>query len=80
MKPNDPVHARSKPLIMSGHQRGAAFATHQANELGEDDVRCMLVEIPGWFVSKDQRRFVGQCAGYRDPLLLASGQFRRTVI
>ena len=68
------------PLIVGRDQRRAAFAAHQVQEFGEDDVGGVLVEIAGRLVGEHQRRLVGERAGDRDALLLAARQLRRAMV
>ena len=80
MQPDDAVHLGGEALVVGGDQRGAAFAAHQVQELGEDGVGGVLVEIAGRLVGEHQRRLVGERAGDRDALLLAARQLGRAML
>ena len=52
----------------------------QVVEQAEDVVGGDRVEVSGGFVSQDERRIGHECAGDGHPLLLAAGEFGRTVL
>ena len=80
MEPHDPVHLRREPLIVGSDQGGAALPPHQVEELTQDGVRGMLVEVAGRLIGQDQRRLVSERSRHSNPLLLAAGQLRGTMV
>ena len=80
VQPHDAVHLGREALVVGGDQGGAAFAAHEVEEFGEDDVGGRLVEIAGRLVGEHQRRAVGERPGDRDALLLAARQLRRAMV
>src|SRR5438874_2340588 len=77
---DDTIHLPGDALVVRSHERRAAFAAHQIEELGEDNIRGVLVEVAGGLVGEDQRRLVGERAGHGDALLFAAGKLRRPMV
>ena len=80
MQSHHPVHFCRQPFVVGCHKRGASFLPDQLEEFGEHRVGGLLVEIAGGFVGQDQWRAIGEGAGDRHALLLAAGEFRRTMV
>lgn len=59
--------ARHLLIVRHDYHRHAAFGM-EATEKVEDLASRPRVEIPGWFVSEQDIRVIGQCSGDRDPL------------
>src|SRR4051794_38927756 len=68
----DAVHLGGDEFVVGGDEGGAPLPAHQGQELGEDDVGGGFVEIAGRLVGEDEERAVGERAGDRDALLLAT--------
>ena len=73
----DTIHLGGNSLIVGRDQSGAALASDEAEELGEDDVGGALVEIAGRLIREHQRRPVRQSTGDCDALLLAARKLAR---
>ena len=56
---------------MGDDHNGAPIAM-ELFEQGQDLIAGLAIERTGWLVRQDQGRIVDECAGNRDPLLLAS--------
>jgi hypothetical protein len=80
MQAHDAIHPRRQPFVMGRHQRGGSLTANQPDEFSEHGVGGMLVEVPGGFVGKHQRRLVGQSASNGDALLLAARELRRAML
>ena len=80
MQPDYPVHLRGKSLVVGCHQRSAALAADEVEELTEHRVGGVLVEVAGRLVGEHQRRLVGERAGDRNALLLTAGELGRTMV
>src|SRR5829696_1575903 len=63
-------HARNVGFV-SGYDDGRAMTRHVAKEI-EYGGGGRRVEIAGWLVREDQRRFVGQCPRDCDTLLFSA--------
>lgn len=72
MQPDDSVHLCGEPLIVGGNEGSASFATDEAQELGKDGVRGLLIKVAGRLIGKHQRRLVRERTRDRDPLLFAA--------
>ena len=55
---------------MGDDHNGAPIAM-ELFEQGQDLIAGLAIERTGWLVRQDQGRIVDECAGNRDPLLLA---------
>lgn len=70
MQPDDSIHLAGETLVVRRDERCTSLPSNQAQELVEHRVRGVFVEIPRGFVSKNQRRLVGEGSGDCDALLL----------
>ena len=61
-------------------QRGHSGLAHEAQQLLEDTLSGVRIEIAGGLVGKEKLRSVGDSAGDGDPLLLATGELRGSVV
>jgi len=73
----DTLHAVREPLIMGGDdERGVGVHEHREQRVHQVIGRGP-VELPGWFIGKDQSGLSRERAGNPDPLRLPPGQLFR---
>ena len=64
---------------MSNENGSELMGTMQASQKVKDHFAGSEIQVSGRFVSEEDRGTSDQCAGQRDTLLLASGQFTGAV-
>jgi hypothetical protein len=73
------VHPGGQVHIMRGNQRPQSRRADKRHHRIEDVPGRVRVEVAGRLIGKQDARRIGDRPSNRDPLLLATGQFRRTV-
>ena len=65
---------------MRGDKGGDPLIATDRQKLIEDMTRSLGIEVAGGLVGQQQMRTIGQRAGDGDALLLATGEFGRTMV